>query len=582
MIIQNNLLRSEVSKDLEDWAISRPFLRCQNSVVPPSIFAKRDSSNPDAIPNETPSPKKRRLRRHSDVQPQNSPIVGTLLKVEELTSDLLFDKDGEPLPLTRRSPFRIQLDGTEDEMFQIELLEAPVEIHPKRKQHAVGMDANGIATCIALSQQRLYLIKFNTAEIAQRLLITKEKIDEEAKAGSLGLLLQTKKKKLHYLPKLIKDFRQIDESRFTTRYGDTFDREGMTFTEGFNKRQMMKIVRTFHRVKSRQMNQSESLYVTFNHVKDSYGLEKVALLVQHEGHTLKMTQANLYQFLGEGISGAVFKVPQLDNHQVMAAKRAHYYKDEELVQKMRKSILNEYHLLKELDGGEGIQDPPHALYFLGDEPILVGKLYDGCVYDLVKSPEYRQADLKIKLDCCRQVLAGGLRLIEHQILHADQKLSNCFYEKRTENNQMFYTIKIADFGGAVKFDEIKDKPKIQHTRIFTPPFDVKNGFTEKTAVYQQGNMLFKLLTNGDSPWLNFNDETRYPIHENQASFNEKGLVKHNLPLEMCALIREMCDPLPENRPESAAAKARFDTILQAYHQTEKTMVARGASCSLTA
>ena len=216
---------------------------------------------------------------------------------------------------------------------------------------------------------------------------------------------------------------------------------------------------------------------------------------------------------------------------------------------------------------EGVEDPPYELVVIsrndsGGVPriAVLKKMFKGNLDRLFRDPEFINAGLETKLDCCAQILKGGAALEALKILHLDQKPQNTFYDLVEANGKKRYLMKIADFGGAKKADSSR-RP------ITTPrylPVDEKDRETSKTDVYQRGILIYEILTNGKRPYgeIIVNDETKrgYPGYPDLTKdFDSHTLETLKVPIPLINLIKKMCHPNPFNRPSSQEAKIEWES-----------------------
>lgn len=470
---------------------------------------------------------------------------------------------------------RIQINGVVGEKFQLALTEEPKEL-AFGEEAAVGLSDDGIATMLVEDNGKRYQVSVKLSEISDRLLISKD-LEAEARQGTLDQLFLRKQPKLQNLPNLVGDYEKLFENHFAKNPGDVVGqlstRGGTVLEGGLNARQMMKIVRAFHRAELLSST-PEGQDITFDDVRDKYGIQTVRVLYHREAGDLKMSRYDVEDYLGEGTYGTAVRIAQLDLNKVMVAKVVRdtgpsaTYMDE-----AKTDLANEFRILRKIHRNgkvAGIQDAPHAYIAINGAAgpyAMVGTEYAGNTKELVKSPAWTNADLPAKLDCCRQILEGGARMEELGLFHLDQKPENVFFRIIQEGGKTRFLVETADFGGASDAGPPANP-------VFTPdymPLGEYNRPTHKTDVYQRGVILYYYLTNGQQPWPLTNrvflpgqwTPSMFPTHSDASKFNEQALIDQNVPEPIRKFIRELCDPDPNKRPNAVDAANRWKALVSA-------------------
>lgn len=478
-----------------------------------------------------------------------------------------FTKEGQEIQETVAAPSRIQLQDVPGEQFQLDIIGEPKELAPGESAF-VGLSEDRVATMLVEEQGRRYLVQVKLSEISDRLLISKE-VEEYTHLGLLDSLFQKKAAKLQNLPNLVADYQKLFDAHFKLHPGGVIgqyvDKKGAVLKEGLNARQMMKVVRAFHRAELSEGQMPAGRQLDFADLKNKYAIKGLRILFKREEGQLKMSRFEIAEKVGEGSFGTAFRVAQLDLNRMLVVKVLKAFSDPQKMEKAREELLQEYTLLREIHSRgkvAGIQDAPHAFIAVDKKKfgyIMVGTAYSGNSGDLIASEAYQKLDLADKLDCCTQILEGGVRLDELGILHLDQKPQNVFYRVEEAKGKKRYILDTADLGGAVKAAEASPAGLV-HTASYIPRGDAKTGLNAKTAVYQRGVILFNYLANGKHPWP-FTQQ-HFPDHSDLSKYNEQALIDQKVSEPLRTLIRIMCDPSADKRPDAATAYRSWIALTQ--------------------
>ncbi|MCE5316443.1 MAG: protein kinase [Parachlamydia sp.] len=513
---------------------------------------------------------------HPETPPMRNPIGVTIIRSSQ-PRPKTFTKEGQELIESAAPTTRIQLNGVVGEQFQLALTEEPKELAPG-EEAAVGLSDDRVATLLVEENGHRFQVSVKLDEISDRLLISKD-LDEEARKGQLDLLFQRKEAKLQNLPKLLGDYQKLFNDHYQQNpeglIGQLTMPKGTVLESGLNARQMMKVVRAFHRAEL--LNPAQEGQDLNPDKQNKYDIQNVRVLYRREDGTLKMTRYDVEDALCENIYGAAVRIAQLDLNKMMVAKvvRAKDSADN-FTPIGQAELFNEFTLLRKIhkDGKvRGIQDAPHAYVAINENAgpyAMVGTEYAGNTMELVHSPIWKNTNLETKLDCCTQILEGGANLEEMGILHLDQKPQNVFYLEINEPEKKRFLFEIADFGGA---SDQGPPEEVSYTPEYMPT-EEKDHPTHKTDVYQRGVILFYYLTNGQQPWptkrVFFSDENKFAYFPNLSDtnlFNKYPLLDQNVPEPIIDFIREMCDPDPAKRPGAAEAYQHWNDLISSYLAT---------------
>lgn len=473
------------------------------------------------------------------------------LGIEEAT----FRKDGTAVPESKGGLF-LKLKGVADSRFFIKI-DSGIKAFKKSDSAFATYESSSQTVNLVIQDKRdkRYLVPIKVKELAKKLLTSEAKVRKNVQDGTLEQFLCDKTKKLK--SEILEDYQKI--------YDAHFKKDPSASTCGFNAKQMMKIVRTFHR------DSKQSALLTFD--KDKYQLKDTQFLVTRDpAQGLKIARYDQKTELGRGSFGIVYRVAQLDLNKTMALKVAEAkYPDE---QKLAESDLcNEFNmLLKANEKGpvEGLQRRPHAFYNvqIGESTLVAmsGEEYqNGDGYKLLSDPEFMAASLAVKMKCCSRLLSGAINLEKLGIVHCDQKLDNTLVNKRADAGSRRFQIDMGDFAGA-KEKRPGDGPIEDgtHTPKYFPYRDwlSSEGFTTKTAIFELGLIFYELLTGGQQPYP-FRAKGRVfaDFPDLDKPFNEQPLLDAGLSLSAIALIKRMSHPDSAQRPTALEAKTEWDKLL---------------------
>jgi len=199
--------------------------------------------------------------------------------------------------------------------------------------------------------------------------------------------------------------------------------------------------------------------------------------------------------LGQGAFGEVRKCLHRDTKATRAVK---LIKKESMSSEEEQSFKHEISILKKLDHPnilklyEVFEDDKR--YYLVTEMCKGGELFDEIVLKV-------QFSEKEAATIIQQILQAVAYCHDNGIVHRDLKPENALIDKEMNN-----TLKIIDFGTAVKFDIGKELLNTTHgTSYYIAPEVLSKSYDEKCDVWSLGVILYILLS-GKPPFDGENDE----------------------------------------------------------------------------
>jgi serine/threonine protein kinase len=404
-----------------------------------------------------------------------------------------------------------------------------------------------------------YIYEVNLTELSDKLLMNKDKLrtiinGQYSKNGQqftgLGSYLRVHMGKFDKLAQIHEEYGKLYSKIKDQPYSAT----------------LLKVVKEFHK---KDLGEDNSLNVRLgDKYKRDGSSDPIAIVATKTAGDLKVTLKDYSYQLGSGSYGVVYNVFQLDTNTNMALKRTHGNLLPKEFERASNDIFNEYKMLKYIhsDGIKiGIQKPLHVCHAFTDNSLgYISDIYDrGSGIRYVMSDEYKNLPTKVKLNFCLQILEGEVALADKNILHTDKNLNNTLVDG--EN------ICIADFGDAQEFDP--KNPPDPKSLIITPDHkplnDIKNGVSLKTPIYQDGLMLYGLLTRGGFPYpvnaINFLVTPGEP-------FDSQPLIDRGYPQELIDLVKSMCAHNAVDRPSALEARDALKAIMQKYPDIEEKIV----------
>lgn len=201
------------------------------------------------------------------------------------------------------------------------------------------------------------------------------------------------------------------------------------------------------------------------------------------------------QLLGQGAFGEVRKCLNRDTKVTRAVK---LIKKESMSSEEEQSFKHEISILKKLDHPnilklyEVFEDEKR--YYLVTEMCKGGELFDEIVLKV-------QFSEKEAATIIQQILQAVSYCHNLGIVHRDLKPENVLIDKELNN-----TLKIIDFGTAIKFNRGKEVLKTTHgTSYYIAPEVLSKSYDERCDVWSIGVMLYILLS-GKPPFDGENDE----------------------------------------------------------------------------
>ena len=201
------------------------------------------------------------------------------------------------------------------------------------------------------------------------------------------------------------------------------------------------------------------------------------------------------QMLGQGAFGEVRKCLHRDTKATRAVK---LIKKESMSSEEEQSFKHEISILKKLDHPnilklyEVFEDDKR--YYLVTEMCKGGELFDEIVLKV-------QFSEKEAATIIQQILQAVAYCHELGIVHRDLKPENALIDKEMNN-----TLKIIDFGTAIKFERGKELLNTTHgTSYYIAPEVLSKSYDEKCDVWSIG-VIFYILLSGKPPFDGENDE----------------------------------------------------------------------------